>query len=180
MVDRCHNPDNNAYSNYGGRSITVCEEWRCNFLNFKKWAIANGYENNKNRKEQSLDRIDVNGNYEPSNCRWADCETQNYNKRDTQRVTVNGIEMTLKEISDTFKISMTCVRSRYQRYKKNLISADELVCQETLVNKPQQILITVNGVTKNLSEWEKETGKCRKTIANRYRAGKRTYEELFS
>lgn len=78
MKRRCSNPDDSAYKNYGGRGITVCEEWENDYHEFKKWAIENGYDSSL-----SIDRIDVNGNYEPSNCRWATVETQSYNKRNT-------------------------------------------------------------------------------------------------
>lgn len=84
MKTRCFNPNTPFYKHYGGRGITVCEEWTDSengFQNFAKWAIANGWDENKSRIEQSIDRIDVNGNYEPSNCRFADMKTQRKNQR---------------------------------------------------------------------------------------------------
>ena len=179
MKDRCYNKNHEYYHNYGGRGIVVCEEWKNNYMSFRKWAYDNGYDENAKRGECTIDRIDVNGNYEPSNCRWADKDMQNYNKRETKRILIDGKEMTLKDISDIYDINITTVRSRYQRYKKGLITLVELVSKEKLINKPQQVLITVNGITKNLTEWEKTTGICRKTIANRYRKGARSYDELF-
>lgn len=179
MKQRCLNPNSSGYEDYGGRGITICPEWKNSFKAFYDWSIENGYDESLGRDEQSIDRIDVNGNYEPSNCRWADKETQDYNKRDTRRITVNGIEMTLKEISDTFEIPIVRVRSRYQRYKVGLITVEELISKEKLVSKPQEILITVDGVTKNLTGWEKETGISRRTISGRYKRGARTAEELF-
>lgn len=80
MKTRCLNPHFRKYHLYGGRGIKVCDEW-LNYENFKQWAYANGFDPNKTKVEQSLDRIDCNGNYEPSNCRWADIKTQNYNRR---------------------------------------------------------------------------------------------------
>ena len=74
MVARCTKPKTRAYKDYGGRGIKVCEEW-LNPKNFIDWALINYIEG------CSLDRIDVNGNYEPSNCRWADRITQNTNQR---------------------------------------------------------------------------------------------------
>ncbi len=178
MKQRCYNKNDENYKNYGGRGITVCNEWQ-DYMLFRKWAYENGYDENAKRGECTLDRIDVNGNYEPSNCRWSDKDVQNYNKRETRKLLIDGKEMTLKDICDTYNIKMSTVRGRYQRYIKGLISIDELVSNKKLINKPQQKLITVNGITKNLSEWEKETGICRKTIANRYGKGARSYDELF-
>lgn len=83
MKSRCNNPNTPAYKNYGGRGITICPEWNAEsgFVKFAEWAIANGWDESKNRLEQSIDRIDVNGNYEPDNCRFADIKTQNNNQR---------------------------------------------------------------------------------------------------
>lgn len=83
MLQRCFYPKNISYKNYGGRGITVCDEWagEHGFENFYKWAVKAGYDENKSRAEQSIDRIDVNGNYCPENCRWADWATQVKNKR---------------------------------------------------------------------------------------------------
>lgn len=179
MKDRCYNPNNHAYPLYGGRGIKICDEWLNDITKFIEWAYDNGYNDNKSKVEQSIDRINVDGDYEPSNCRWANKGVQNYNKRDTKRVFIQGKEMTLKEISDEFEIPITWVRTRYQRMKKGLITAEQLISKDKLINKPQQILLTVDGVTHNLTEWEKETGISRKTIANRYKKGARSYDEMF-
>lgn len=80
MRKRCFNPNEAAYPNYGGRGITVCEEWR-DFGAFRDWALNAGYDENAKRGECTIDRIDVNGNYEPSNCRWVDMKIQRQNQR---------------------------------------------------------------------------------------------------
>lgn len=64
------------YKDYAGRGIKVCDEWKNNYISFKKWACENGYHDNL-----TIDRIDVNGNYEPNNCRWVTLKEQCYNKR---------------------------------------------------------------------------------------------------
>lgn len=81
MKKRCYNPKSNNYKYYGGRGIKVCDDWKNNFNNFYKWALENGFDYKKNRKEQSLDRIDNNKNYEPNNCRFTNMNIQNINMR---------------------------------------------------------------------------------------------------
>lgn len=79
MRQRCYNPNNDNYHLYGGRGIKICDEWMDpdnGFLNFYNWSMDHGYE-----KRLTIDRIDSNGNYEPSNCRWVDDKVQNRNLR---------------------------------------------------------------------------------------------------
>ncbi len=82
---RCYNTNYYRYNEYGGRGIIICDEWKNDFISFYNWSILNGYHD-----DLSLDRIDVNGNYAPSNCRWVDTHTQNYNKNNTILLTAFG------------------------------------------------------------------------------------------
>lgn len=80
MKTRCYNKNHRGYNYYGVRGITVCDEWRDDFQAFHDWAMANGY-----RDDLTIDRIDVDGNYEPSNCRWITMAEQQTNKRKKEK-----------------------------------------------------------------------------------------------
>lgn len=83
MYDRCYNPNSSVFKHYGGRGIEICQEWlgKGGFQRFWDWAYANGYDENAPRGKCTIDRIDVDGNYCPENCRWVDMKTQAKNKR---------------------------------------------------------------------------------------------------
>lgn len=76
MLRRCDNPKRKDFKDYGGRGITVCEEWKKCFTAFRDWSLSNGY-----RDDLTIDRVNNNEMYSPENCRWVDMETQNKNKR---------------------------------------------------------------------------------------------------
>lgn len=79
MRQRCQNPNSTKFADYGGRGIKVCEEWQ-SYPVFRDWALSHGYSD-----DLSIDRINVNGNYEPSNCRWATAKVQANNRRPRKR-----------------------------------------------------------------------------------------------
>ena len=81
MKRRCCSPNDENYHNYGGRGISVCDKWKDDYAVFKNWAYSNGYDENAPFGECTIDRIDVNGNYEPDNCRWITNAEQQKNKR---------------------------------------------------------------------------------------------------
>lgn len=107
MKGRCYNPKKNNYKNYGGRGITVCDEWKDNFQAFYDWSMANGY-----REDLTIDRIDSNGKYEPGNCRWASRIEQNNNTSRNRCLTYNGETHTVSEWSKITGISRSTLQHR--------------------------------------------------------------------
>lgn len=82
MINRCYSPVDHHFCNYGGRGITVCDEWKSDFMSFFKWAIASGH-----RDGLAIDRIDNSGNYNPQNCRWV---TRSENAQNQRQLRVNN------------------------------------------------------------------------------------------
>lgn len=107
MIGRCYRPATNGYSNYGGRGITVCDEWKDDFMSFYDWSILNGW-----KEGLTIDRIDVNGNYEPSNCRWVTREVQAKNKRTNLYLTFDGRTQTVGDWAKEIGISSPAIRYR--------------------------------------------------------------------
>ena len=110
MKQRCENPKNKAYDRYGGRGIRVCEEWYNNSNAFFEWAHANGYSDNL-----TIDRIENDGNYEPSNCRWVANKAQCRNRRSNINVEHNDKKVTLIELSEITGIDYKVLHARYDR-----------------------------------------------------------------
>lgn len=106
---RCNNPNCKIYKNYGGRGIKICNEWN-DYNNFKEWAINNGYKENL-----SIDRIDVNGNYTPENCRWTTSKVQANNKRNNRLLTLNGTTKTMSEWSEETGIKVATIWDRLNK-----------------------------------------------------------------
>lgn len=109
MKNRCLNTKSNGYKWYGARGIKVCDEW-LDYTNFKQWAIKNGYNDGL-----SIERVDVNGNYEPSNCIWIKKREQGFNKRTTRYIQYRGKNYTIREISEITGLSIRTIRGRVER-----------------------------------------------------------------
>lgn len=106
MRERCRCPNNQAYKNYGGRKIKVCKEWG-DYLTFRKWALNNGY-----KPGLTLDRINNNGDYEPTNCRWTTRRVQNLNRRNTLYLTYKGKTLPMTAWAEKTDIDYKCLYSR--------------------------------------------------------------------
>ena len=106
---RCNNKNRPDYKYYGGKGIKVCNEWNT-YSNFEEWAIGNGYEDNL-----TIDRIDVNGDYEPSNCRWITLKEQANNKTNNKIITYKNITKTIHQWADELKINPNTIFIRLKR-----------------------------------------------------------------
>lgn len=111
MKQRCSNPNSQYYHRYGGRGISVCEEW-ADYDAFFRWAMKSGYQSGL-----TIDRIDNDGNYEPSNCRWATPMENTNNRANTRRVTFQGQTHTLTEWAEITGIPRRTIRYRYEAGK---------------------------------------------------------------
>lgn len=110
IKDRCCNPSHVSYANYGGRGITVCQQWKDSFENFYLWAIDSGYRNGL-----TIDRINNDEGYMPSNCRWSTPLTQANNKRNNHVITYNGKTMTIAQWSKFLGVTPACIVNRITR-----------------------------------------------------------------
>ena len=112
MLWRCYNKNANHYDLYGGKGIVVCDEWKTSYEAFRDWALSNGY-----KKSLTIDRINVDGNYCPENCRWVSRKLQTQNRHNTIFLTLNGVK---KPLSEWVKIYGVKYTTAYYRYAKGL------------------------------------------------------------
>ena len=110
MKSRCYNPNATHYKRYGGRGIQICNKWRNDFKAFYDWAMKNGYEDGL-----TIDRIDVNGDYEPSNCRWVTDNEQARNTSTNKIFTINNESKSLIEWCEIYNINYRTVQDRLSR-----------------------------------------------------------------
>jgi len=116
MKARCYRKSAREFENYGGRGITVCDEWKNDYKSFRTWAFDNGYIANLPHGEMTLDRINVNGNYEPSNCRWISNKKQQNNKRYNATYEYKGETFTLAEWSEKLGICYKTLQKRIDKW----------------------------------------------------------------
>lgn len=161
MKSRCNKQSDPAYHNYGGRGISYTPEWD-DYMNFHKWAYENGY---KQDSGLTLERNDVNGDYTPENCCWADRKRQSNNKRNNLFFTMDGETHTLAEWCAIYKVPYGRVDVRINKlgwsFEKALFTE----------NKCPMHTITYKGETKTTKEWAEITGLTTTLIRTRLKKG---------
>lgn len=154
MKGRCNNPHYKEYENYGGRGISVCEEWY-DFKPFAKWALSNGY-----RDDLTIDRIDNDGDYRPRNCRWVDRFVQANNKSNNHLVVYKGKTQTVAEWADALGVD-------YFTFSRRIRAgwSVERAITEGIGEKQQKVRrYEYNGEAHTLTEWADIIGTPRSTL----------------
>ena len=160
---RCLRPSHIGYARYGGRGITICEEW-LNWPSFRDWSLDNGAI-----QELEIDRINNDGNYCPENCRWTTSVVNQRNRSDNRLFTINGVTKCLAEWCEEFNIDRWVVKGRIER------GADIQVALTTAVQKQNRgksmELYTLKGVTKTFRDWCKQYEKALDVVHKRLESG---------
>ncbi len=166
MRTRCNDQNCLAYKNYGGRGVTICDEWN-DFMEFKLWAESNGYDSTL-----TLDRIDNNGNYTPDNCRWVDRTVQANNRRNSVRLLYNDNYYTPIELSKITGISVNTLYDAHRKQKitdfteykprksehKNIRKRGENRYELTIFGKYIGTFPTIEEAIANRDDWINEHG----------------------
>ena len=156
---RCYNENNVNYKYYGGKGVTICDEWLLSFENFFDWAINNGYNENL-----TIDRIDSEKEYSPDNCKWSTKKEQAYNRSMSVKLTLNGRTMYMTEWAEELEIDKKILSWRYN----NGWSDEEIL---TRPRDYKENKLTLNGETHSMSEWSRITGVKVATISYRIKKG---------
>lgn len=157
MKQRCHNPKHPKFKYYGGRGIRVCQRWLCSFETF----IA---DLGRRPAGLTLDRIETNGDYCPSNCRWATWETQRRNKRTNRWFEFNGKKMVLPDWAKETGIPLGTLR---QRLLETGWSVERAFTESPGTRKSNNRWITFRGKTKTGAEWARTLGISYQTLKTR-------------
>lgn len=164
MIRRCHVPRDKAYKWYGERGIFVCDRWRDSFANF--------LEDMGNRPDgMTLDRIDNDGGYYPSNCRWTTRRRQARNRRNNVLVEVNGTSVCVSEAAELTGVTEKSIR---MRLRKGNAGASLFAPSRSRFRKQ----LTHNGKTQSISKWSRDTGISHNAILRRLSRGWSIYQAL--
>lgn len=166
IYTRCYNKNHASYKQYGNRGIAMCPEWlgEHGFENFFEWSMKNGYAENL-----TIDRIDNDGNYEPTNCRWSDNKEQQRNKRNNFVVSFKGKEVPLSVVSEETGIDRATLSCRIKRG----MTAEEAVCFE-------KEMIEFNGEKKTITQWARDLGISFNTLYSRLHSCNWTVEKALA
>lgn len=115
IKNRCYNPKTTNYKYYGGKGISMCEDWKNNFASFMEWAVKNGYDESAKSQECTLDRIDNSKGYSPDNCKWANHIEQCNNQSSNRIFTYNEKTMTMSEWAREVGMKYTTLRARIRK-----------------------------------------------------------------
>lgn len=115
MKNRCSNQNSPSYEYYGGRGISVCKEWSESYSSFRDWALANGYKSDARFGECTIDRIDNDIGYCPTNCRWVDLRKQGKNKRNNRLLHIDGEDITVSQAAEKYGIEYDTLWARLKR-----------------------------------------------------------------
>lgn len=172
MKTRCYNKNRKEWERYGGRGITICDEWLISdhrthkgWNAFKEWALKNGYNDNL-----TLDRIDNNKGYSPTNCRWVDYQEQANNKRNNHKITFKGETKTIAQWGRELKIDPKIIR---QRINKCTMTEEKALQKGNLHLR----MVTYKGKTQSLKKWCIELGLNYYTVHSRITKRKWTIEK---
>ena len=169
MVRRCTNPKHTRFKDWGGRGITICEEW-LNLENFLAWVGTSGY-----RPGLLIDRIDNDGNYKPSNCRWVTMKEQGNNRRSNRLITYKGKTQTLAQWAELIGIRPTSLSMRLKNgwpLEKALeIPGNYFSKREIANNRKSNKFLEHNGKRMSVADWGRFIGINGSTILNRIENG---------
>lgn len=185
MKDRCNPNTKTGSKNYSGRGIKVCDEWST-FKSFRDWSLANGYTD-----ELTIDRIDNDDDYKPSNCRWTDVKTQSRNRRSNHMITIGEKSMCVAEWSDVSGIRQGTILSRLKQGwgNKEAVFTPPAKGKSKTHRKGLPIttqhrgyvnsrMITIGSDTKCLTEWCEIYNINHRTVQARIRKGMGDFEAL--
>ena len=148
MKHRCDNPNDTWYHNYGGRGISYYDEWK-EFMPFHYWAYSNGY-----KKGLTLERIDVDGNYGPSNCTWIPKSEQTNNRRINKNITYKGKTQNMKEWADELGFEYHIIQSRITKLGWSVEKAFETPANKLRTTHIR--LVEHDGQKQSIAEWSRE------------------------
>lgn len=164
MMQRCYNTANHNFNRYGGRGIKVCDAWH-DVVEFVSWAKATSPSE---RRDYTLDRIDVNGDYCPSNCRWASSKLQANNRRNNTLYTIDGITKTFTQWCDEYCISDDVAWERIHKLNWGPLEAFSTPVSS---KSKRYRYVTINGETHTVSEWSRINGIAKELIYTRIKRG---------
>ena len=171
MRQRCNNPNHKNYDIYGGRGIRVCDDWN-DYEIFRNWAMSNGYSD-----KLTIDRIDVNGNYEPNNCRWVDFVVQSNNRSNNHIVKYGDEFITVAELAKMTNNKYNTVSTRINHLN---YSVEDCVNIEVGKSEKGKRYIEFNGKRQTVTDWARELNMSPETLFSRLNDSKWSIEKALT